>query len=442
MKKIFLIALMLMFLIGIVRAEEIKLGPDVIVKNVEYKPYPISPGDSFTLTIKIKNENSAKTINNPRFTIQESYPFSLNEPKVRSLENLVPNQEATLDFNVKTDGNFRGTGYIRLMYQEGLSGYYISDPLKIDIRDIGQELSVSSLTTVPDKIKPGSEAEIVLTIKNVGDGVMRDIKVNLDLTQDVFTPIETSTERTIVALGLNEEIDLHFKIVVDASAEPKAYKIPLKISYEDEFGSKFDIDTTTGLKVYAEPEMINYIDETNIYKSGTKGKVVLKIVNNGASEIKFLNIKLIETDDYDIINPEEIYIGNIEPDDYETAEFNIYVKSNKDKVPLKFLFSYKDSYNNDYKKENLLYLPLYNKIKAAKYGLIQGNGKSVYIVYAIIIILAYIVFRQWRKHRDLVIALKMTLRVVAVFIKRIIKGIHPRTVKKAARKTKEFFKEP
>ena len=66
-------------------------------------------------------------------------------------------------------------------------------------------------------------------------------------------------------------------------------------------------------------------------------------------DIKFLNVKLDKAEGYKVLSPYEVYIGNIDSDDYETADFKINVdKASKEKVILPLTIEYNDANNQEY----------------------------------------------------------------------------------------------
>jgi len=73
----------------------------------------------------------------------------------------------------------------------------------------------------------------------------------------------------------------------------------------------------------------------------TTGTVSIKFVNKGATDARFLNIILKKSDDYETISSDNVYIGDLDSDDYETADFKINVKrlkSSKLNIPVHFEF--------------------------------------------------------------------------------------------------------
>ena len=137
------------------------------------------------------------------------------------------------------------------------------------------------------------------------------------------------------------------------------------------------------------------IDETEIYKTGTKGTVTFKFVNKGLIDIKFLNVIIEDTEDYDIISTEEVYIGNVDSDDFESVEYDLYVTGTEDiTIPLKI--EYMDANNKEFSETRNVNLKLYDSGDAKKYGL-QESSSIGYIIIVIIIAVGLFIYWRWRK---------------------------------------------
>jgi predicted PurR-regulated permease PerM len=120
-------------------------------------------------------------------------------------------------------------------------------------------------------------------------------------------------------------------------------------------------------------------------------------VNKGLTGIKFVNINLKDSEDYDILSPKEVYIGSVDSDDYETAEFKVYVKGFEDstlKLPL--AMEYMDANNNPYQKDLELEFTVYS---AKKLGASSGSSLGTIIFILIILVIAYFIYRRWEKKK-------------------------------------------
>ena len=130
------------------------------------------------------------------------------------------------------------------------------------------------------------------------------------------------------------------------------------------------------------------------------GEVTIKFVNKGVSDIKFLYVKIEESDDYELLSSDDSYIGNIDSDDFETADFRLFVEStDKKQVLLPIILEYKDTNNNDYKDSIELALNLYTAAEAKKLGLKNENGFVGILIVIIIVAIGLWYYRKQRKNK-------------------------------------------
>jgi hypothetical protein len=123
-------------------------------------------------------------------------------------------------------------------------------------------------------------------------------------------------------------------------------------------------------------------------------------VNKGVTDIKLMNMKLMPSNKYRILSNDEVYIGNIDSDDYETADFKLFIEKSKEKqIKVPVVLEYKDANNNDFKEAIELTLDLYSASEAKKFGLKKGNGFVGNLVIAVIVVAGLFIYRKWRKHK-------------------------------------------
>jgi hypothetical protein len=120
-----------------------------------------------------------------------------------------------------------------------------------------------------------------------------------------------------------------------------------------------------------------------------------------------LHAELLQSDNYDIISSSESYIGNIDSDDYESADFKIYVKRTRDKrVQLPLRLEYRDSQNRQIKKDIIIQLPLYSASEAKKYGLIKSSNPIPGLIIFIVILALATYYLKKKKNIDLIRIIK------------------------------------
>lgn len=384
---------------------------DFQILATRYDPYPAEPGKYFDLWLKIENTGSMDA-ENFTFVLKPSYPFMLdpNEIEERSFGRIVPRQSVLLHYKVRVDKNaVEGDSNLNYEYRTRSGGKPIPGTIVIKVQTIEAIIAVESIALTPERISPGESAEIKLKLKNTADSLLRYVTISLGLVTELrtqttvshaelpFTPLGEGNEKTIFYLDGGEEKELNFKIVADPNAESKPYKMPLIINYFDELGRNYTKTIYVGIIVGAEPELSISVDKSTVYDTRSAGDVTIKFVNKGVGSIKFLYATMKPSENYEILSSERVYVGNIDSDDYESADFKLYVKkANGSKVLLPLLVEYSDSNNNKYVKEELVELKIISK---SRLGLEEGNSFTKIILVIVIIATLYLVYKRWERRR-------------------------------------------
>jgi hypothetical protein len=245
-----------------------------------------------------------------------------------------PNQVGVCSFNVQMD------------YSD-LSGNRLSEVLPVGIDVLRYDVDFKITDVVYSAASPGSTANITLTIDNVGSASAKDVSVSLGVSDPLVAV--GSSERYIGDIKSHKEIDVSFSVNIDSTADIKSYDVPVIITYFDLAGNKQNISKSVGIQVDGKPEIKVILQKVDLLTTGTKSKITLDIVNKGFAQVKFLNLKVLSTEKYDVTSASEVYIGNLDSDSTDSQEFEIQVKNNvaPGKIPLKIEVSYKEKNSNE-----------------------------------------------------------------------------------------------
>jgi len=365
---------------------------------------PVKPGEFVELRWKI--ENIGKVLNNVEFELLPEYPFSLTDSGIRKVGSLYGKQQGDdaviLYYKLKVDERaVEGISKVKLKYKTNSLTWTTFPDFDVRIQTDDAILSVVSVNTIPEVIAPGEKASIEIKLKNEADSVLKNIKLKwttLSLTSSTtelpFTPIKSTNEKILNSLHPKNEESITFNVVVSPEAEAKDYKVELSLSYEDELGENFSTKNIMGIIVGKTPELRITLEESEIVKPNMNGDVGIKIVNKGVSDIKFTNIILQENECYTILSPHEVYLGNIDSDDYETAEFKLHMQGCNN---LPIILSYKDANNQEYIEEHTLNMKLFSEKEAIKFGLIQKSNKVGILLIIIIVVGGFYLWRRYKK---------------------------------------------
>ncbi|MBU0758050.1 MAG: COG1361 S-layer family protein [Nanoarchaeota archaeon] len=398
--------------------------PSINISVMNQDPDPVGPGRYVDVRFKIENGGIA-IAEGVEIELVPEYPFSVesNEEVIRSLGD-VPGyghgrNAIVQKFKVRVDSNaIEGENMLHLRYKLGDS-VWITQEYPISIRTIDATISIESVVTEPEKIRPGEPAKVKIKLKNMADSDMVDVSLKFDLGLSTvslpatisslslydsvpFAPLGSATEKKIKRIKPNEEVTFTYDIISYSNAEPRVYKIPIQIKYYDELGTEITKNDIVGLMVGIKPDLTVLIDETDLYVGKYNGEVSLRLINKGFTDVKFLDVYLEETDEFEILSPKEVYIGNVDSDDYETADFKIFIITGDEKseskseksISLPISIEYKDANNIAYSDSMDIELKLYS---AKKLGISNGNSNNTFLIILAVVVIGYFIYRGIRK---------------------------------------------
>ena len=407
-KKIFvyfiLVVLFAVYVNGAQRTQRPASDYDVVVTLINQDPDPAEPGNFVDVRFKFDN-NGTEEARNVEVEILPEYPFSLySGDRFRTIGTLQSRQKGDVGvivkYRLRVDENaVEGENELRIKYRIDKQAWIEPEEFMIDVQTQDAILEVDSIISA-EGITPGISSLLKIRIKNMADSLLKDIKVKLDLGSVPLVPIGSTNEKTLYQLGSKESYDIEFRLMAEPDAESKLYKVPLKLEYFDELGKSYVKNQTIGLTIGSKPDLSVTLDESEIFEAAKPGEIVVKVVNKGVTGIKFMNVKLMPSGNYKILSSDEAYLGNIDSDDFETADFRLFVEStDKKQVLLPIILEYKDTNNNDYKDSIELALNLYTAAEAKKLGLKNENGFVGILIVIIIVAIGLWYYRKQRKNK-------------------------------------------
>lgn len=271
-------------------------------------------------------------------------------------------------------------------------------------------LMIGSVTTTPNEIAPGEVSIIELSLENNAEEDIKDVSVSLifrELVKDSFdnivsineipfAPYNSASEYNIDEIKDGKTKYAKFKIKALNDADSGIYKIPIEISYEAG-GIVKTKNSLISLTVNSEP-IISASLEEGLFLKGQENEVIIKIVNKGLSDARFLEAEIKKGTYYTILSPQKIYIGDLDSDDFDSANFRVYFKPNvPGTVRLPVKVTYKDVLNKKYTEDLNLQLRAYSREEAVQLGLLKRNNTVIYVVVVVVLIILYIIYRKLKK---------------------------------------------
>ncbi len=374
------------------------LSDEFRIDLVRITPSPLTPGESADLVLEVQNLKD-QAITNSYFELTPEYPISILTPRI-SFPVIDPRETKELHFKIAADsaaqaGSFKTT----LVYNVASLDLSASAPINVTVTK-SKTLITTQVQTEPERVAPGSSMKIRLTLKNTADSTLKDISVRIDFLNGSvpLAPLDSSSERIIKHLGVGEEAEVEFNSIASPNAKLDVYRVPIAIRFHDELGKQFISNDIIGIAVDTPPQYQLNLEQREVFTKGDKGKVSVTLSNTGVSEMKFITLSILEGDGYSVLSKNTAYIGNLESDDFETADFDVFVDQEDGVVPLTFLIQYKDVYSKEYGAKLTIPLKLYTEEQAKTFGLKQNSNGSYFAIGAIVLIIfGVIIYRKKKK---------------------------------------------
>lgn len=389
-----LLIIFLISLTGFVNAQGASTNLEMEV--VEAEPMPLQAGEYANIWIRITNTGSADA-SNPTFEIIDNFPFQGTENTEWSPRGgLAAGETITWRTQLKVNENaVFGENDLKVRKTSGNSDTWITDSLNLSVRTDDRSLIVSDLE-FPERVEPGSTGEMTLKLENLANSQFRNIDVNLDVSEIPVAPRETSRKR-ISSVGAGETESVTFNLDVDGDAENQLYKLPIQIDYQNQAGQELSVTETTGVNVGGFPNIDVGVDESDIRSTGQRGTVTFRVLNKGEGQARFVGVQLEETDQFEIISEDSIYLGSMIADDYQTAEFDIYVNEDVEDLEMPVSVEYRDGEGDQTKQFNVT-RELYSSSELSQYGMNQSGGLLIPGIIGLVLIAGGIYY--WRKKKQ------------------------------------------
>ncbi len=384
-------------------------SPQIKVTLMSQDPDPVEPGQIVTVKFKVEN-NGSQTSKDVIIKLMPQFPFTIYgdiaEKNIGQMKALATGADAAIvEFKLKVDDNaVEEDTELELAAFMGDSGVsYTNNEFLIDIQTHDAVLAITDIATEPSPIAPGSTGKITVMVKNTADSLLKDIKFKLDMSGSSIplAPYQSSSERVISQLNSNFQQTMTFTVIAKPDAVSGLYKIPINISYNDEKGTSYTQTDVLAIVIGERPRLNAYIKKSTVQQAGKNGKVTLEIANTGNTNLKFLELTLLPSEDYQLITPSSyFYLGDVDSDDTESEEIEIYVNEDVEQLKLPVKLNYADANNQPFQQQFELELQLYSTSELKKFGVISESNAWIYILVVILVLFGALLYRRYRKNPE------------------------------------------
>jgi len=410
MKKLIILLMVLLLVVPLAYAgaNELTIGDSVQLRVTlqSQDPDPVEPGQ--IIIVKFKIENEGKQSNDDTFVrIVPKFPFSIYgddiEKNIGKLRATSTGADAEIvEFKLKVaDGAVEEETELELQIQIGTGLFnFDDDNFLINIQTHDAVLDITSITSEPKQIAPGEAGEVTIMVKNLADSLLKDIKFKLDFDDDdlPLAPYQSSSERRVAQLQSGYQNSLKFKMIADPEASPGLYKVPVTITYNDEKGTSYSVSDILAVTVGEIPKLKAYIKKSDVLQSKKEGKITLEIANTGSSDVKFLEMTLLPSEDYQLVSTTDYYyFGDVDSDDTESEEIDVYINKRVKNFKLPIMLKYTDANNKPFQQQFDLEMNLYSASQLKKFGVLETSNSLSYLLFIILIVVSIILYRSYKK---------------------------------------------
>lgn len=392
MKKHVLILTAVLLFGGLSSAASVQMQ----INKTNMEPAPLQTSEYGDVWLEVTNDGDTEA-DNVEVTFNENYPFSVDPGDKTSWDvgNLIPGETYQIHLELKVDEN-AVQGANQLKFTTSASpDIQIEQKVPVEVRSDNNILAVQDVN-LSEKVAPGSSERMELTLQNMADSYLKNVEVKLDLSDSIPLATQDSAVKNLEKISPGNRSKVAFNLQVDESAENGVIRLPIQITYENEAGTEFTQDTSTAVVVGGKPQLEVGINSEGQLAPGSTHKVTLRVVNRGYGSAEFTELRLEGGQNYEVVSSNSVYLGEMDADDYQTAEFDLYIEKGAESLSIPVELDYRSERSQ--KQTETLEPRLYTQSELKKYGL-AGGGSPVVIGAVLVLILAGGIY-YWRRRKD------------------------------------------
>ncbi len=276
--------------------------PKVVVEDVQTEPAVLIPGEPFSLTLRLANRGNRTAIN--VFTTvaadELAIPAAGGDTVYAEIIRIDQTVTVTLPLvlgQLETGG--RQNLPIALEYSDYGGGTH-TDQQNVGV-DVNTSLTkqpqliIEEYSTVPDFVAPGDAFTLTLRVNNVGGGEAQRLTLALGgeggASLAPFIPLKSGNVIFVPAIPQGESVQVSRRLLVDGSAETKAYNLPIELAYDDPRAARHTDVQRLSLIVRKRPELqVSFYRQPEMLAVGMPGQVALELINVGRSAVNITEI--------------------------------------------------------------------------------------------------------------------------------------------------------
>lgn len=264
---------------------------------------------------------------------------------------------------------------------------------------------VALLSYDPAPAQPGKYVTLFIKVENRGEDVIEDARYKLIPEYPFMLKKGEDPIKYFGTIGAAQQVLLEYNLYVAKDAIEGTYPIKLRLCFDEACESGMDKELRITVRTGGEPKVEIGLEQTDIFHGGKRGEFTLFVVNRGDLDVTYLIVEVMPTEQFELISPGRVYIGEMESDDFETAEFEIYIPEtvatkSTQRVRVPVYVEYTDENGKEYSETQSLWIKIYSKSDLIKMGLARDYDKFVrYVGSAFGLVILLIVIYNFYKRK-------------------------------------------
>lgn len=276
--------------------------PKIIIDDARTEPAVLGPGELFTLTLRLVNLGTRTALD--VFANASSSEIALPAARggTASVEQVGVGAVVTVTVplllgDVETGG--RQVLPVTLEYGDAAGGAHSEQQnVGVDV-DTGlsrsPQLVITAYGTTPDFVTPGDTFTLTMRIANVGGGEAQRLTLALGgeggAHLEPFIPVKAGNVIFVPAVEAGSSSEITRQLVVDGSADPKAYNLPIALAYDDPRGNRQQDVQRLSLVVRRRAELqATFYREPEALTVGSSTSLSLEVINMGVSAVNVVHL--------------------------------------------------------------------------------------------------------------------------------------------------------
>lgn len=319
-----LMALALALPVAYAAAEESSM---ISVSLVNQVPDPAATGNIVDLRLGVENLGG-KAANNLIIELAPEYPFELvpgDSPiqKISSINAYQSGQNMIIaKYKVLVDKDAQAGSYdLKVNYYKEGSNIVEHKTLTVAV---GSKESAQITNIDKTLLVPGRETSMKITINNVGNAPLRDLKFSWENADKIILPVGSDNTRYIKYIDVGESAEIEYQVIADTNAVLGLYQLDLYLTYkESSTGTEKTISTIAGVYVGGET------DFDVAFSESANGQTSFSIANVGSNPANSVSVIIPEQRGWTVSGSNSFMIGNLNKGDYTVASFTLQSATNR-----------------------------------------------------------------------------------------------------------------